>query len=127
MVRTIEDIPNTGVDDLSVDDAVLMFYKTVLAFDHLRHQIHIISNVIVEDSREPIEIQYNKAIAEIQEIESLLRAPIAFPTICGPSKVTWRRRRARRCLTNVSRGICGRCSISIGLPRSASTVGICNI
>ncbi|PYR84757.1 MAG: anthranilate synthase component I, partial [Acidobacteria bacterium] len=27
MVRTIEDIPNTGTDDLGFDDAVLMFYK----------------------------------------------------------------------------------------------------
>src|SRR3990172_6026505 len=42
MVRTIEDIPKNGVDDLGVDDAVLTFYKTVLAFDHVRHQIHII-------------------------------------------------------------------------------------
>src|SRR5262245_20724101 len=30
MVRTIEDIPNTGIDDLGSDDAVLMFYKTIL-------------------------------------------------------------------------------------------------
>ena len=45
MVRTIEDIPDTGRDDLGIDDAVLMFYKTILAFDHLRHQIHIISNL----------------------------------------------------------------------------------
>src|SRR5262249_32619528 len=36
MVRTIEEIPNTGTDDLGTDDAVLMFYKTILAFDHLR-------------------------------------------------------------------------------------------
>src|SRR5882672_12236501 len=60
MVRTIEDIPNTGKDDLGIDDAVLMFFKTVLAFDHLRHQIHIISNVIVDETKEPIEVQYNK-------------------------------------------------------------------
>src|SRR6516225_10555775 len=79
MVRTIEDIPKRAVDDLGVDDAVLMFYKTVLAFDRLRHQIHIISNLIVEDSREPIEIQYRKASEEIQHIESLLRAPLEIP------------------------------------------------
>src|SRR5207302_7822649 len=60
MVRTIEDIPNNAADDLGLDDAVLMFYKTVLAFDHLRHQIHIISNLILEDSQEPIDIQYRK-------------------------------------------------------------------
>jgi anthranilate synthase component 1 len=81
MVRTIEDIPKTAVDDLGVDDAVLMFYKTVLAFDRLRHQIHIISNVIVEDSREPIEVQYEKAVQKIAEIEALLRAPLNVPPV----------------------------------------------
>src|SRR5215831_18004867 len=69
MVRTIEDIPQSGLDDLGVDDAVLMFYKTVLAFDHLRHQIHIISNILVEDSHDPLELQYERAVAEIQRIE----------------------------------------------------------
>jgi anthranilate synthase component I len=91
MVRTIEDIPKSGVDDLGVDDAVLMFYKTVLAFDHLRHQIHIISNVIVEDSSESIESQYKKAIEEIQGIEALLRAPLEMPSVtCNDTDVTVR-------------------------------------
>ena len=81
MVRTIEDIPKTAVDDLGVDDAVLMFYKTVLAFDHLRHQIHIISNVIVEESQEPLEVQYEKAVQEIAQIEALLRAPLEVPPV----------------------------------------------
>src|SRR5438552_13603372 len=81
MVRTIEDIPNTGTDDLGVDDAVLMFYKTVLAFDHLRHQIQIISNVIADESHEPIDIQYEKAVQQIEHIEALLRAPLEIPAI----------------------------------------------
>ena len=79
MVRTIEDIPDTGRDDLGIDDAVLMFYKTVLAFDHLRHQIHIISNLLVDESSEPIETQYAKAVEEIRRIEALLRAPLEPP------------------------------------------------
>jgi anthranilate synthase component 1 len=81
MVRTIEDIPKTGVDDLGVDDAVLMFYKTVLAFDHLRHQIHIISNVIVDESHKSIDVQYQEAVDEIQRIEALLRAPLEIPQV----------------------------------------------
>src|SRR5437764_9504353 len=81
MVRTIEDIPKTGVDDLGVDDAVLMFYKTVLAFDHLRHQIHIISNVIVDESHDSIDVQYQNAIEEIHRIESLLRAPLEMTPV----------------------------------------------
>jgi anthranilate synthase component 1 len=81
MVRTIEDIPQRGVDDLGVDDAVLMFYKTILAFDHLRHQIHIISNIIVDDSHESIDVQYAKAVEEIERIEGLLRAPLEVPAV----------------------------------------------
>jgi anthranilate synthase component I len=81
MVRTIEDIPKTGIDDLGVDDAVLMFYKTVLAFDHLRHQIHIISNILVDESQESIDIQYREAVEEIQRIEALLRAPVEIPLV----------------------------------------------
>jgi anthranilate synthase component I len=81
MVRTIEEIPKSGIDDLGVDDAVLMFYKTVLAFDHLRHQIHIISNILVDGSHDPLEVQYEKAVAEIQHIETLLRAPLQVPPV----------------------------------------------
>ena len=79
MVRTIEDIPDTGTNDLGVDDAILMFYKTVLAFDHLRHQIHIISNVIADESEGTIESQYARAVEEIRKIEALLRAPLETP------------------------------------------------
>src|SRR5213593_1281454 len=86
MVRTIEDIPNTGRDELGIDDAVLMFYKTVLAFDHLRHQIHIISNVIVDETKGPIEVQYNKAVEEIGQIESILRSPLEVPPVTRNGK-----------------------------------------
>ena len=64
MVRTVEEIPSSGRDDLGIDDAVLMFYKTVLAFDHLRHQIHIISNLLVDESSDSIERQYDAALRD---------------------------------------------------------------
>jgi anthranilate synthase component 1 len=88
MVRVIEDIPETGRDDLGIDDAVLMFYKTVLAFDHLRHQIHIISNLLVDESKETLEAQYTKAEEEIRRIEALLRTPMEPPaTIAAAEEV----------------------------------------
>src|SRR5437667_12233809 len=58
-----------------------MFYKTVLAFDHLRHQIHIISNVIADDSQESLKVQYQKAVEEIAHIEALLRSPLEIPHV----------------------------------------------
>src|SRR5688572_32789514 len=88
MVRVIENIPDTGRDDLGVDDAVLMFYKTVLAFDHLRHQIHIISNLLVDESKDPIEQQYKQASEEITRIENLLRSPLeATPVTVNSEEV----------------------------------------
>src|SRR2546425_11310042 len=36
MVRLIERIPEQGRDDLGLDDAVLMFYLGLVAFDHIR-------------------------------------------------------------------------------------------
>ena len=91
MVRTVEDIPDTTTDDLGVDDAVLMFYKTILAFDHLKHQIHIISNLLVDESEAPLEQQYREAVEEIRRIELLMRTPIEVPLLAsGKDAVTVR-------------------------------------
>ncbi|HEX4997162.1 MAG TPA: anthranilate synthase component I [Terriglobia bacterium] len=79
MVRLVEDIPDTGRDDLGIDDAALMFYRTVLAFDHVKRQIHIISNLLVDESADSIERQYEQAVEEIERIEALLAAPIEIP------------------------------------------------
>src|SRR5262249_42729769 len=76
MVRTIEDIPSTGIDDCGTDDATLMFFKTILAFDHLRHQIHIISNLLADESSASLETQYELALSEISAIEATLIAPL---------------------------------------------------
>src|SRR4029077_15529684 len=39
-VRQLEKIGEHAKDDLSLPDAELMFFDRLLAFDHLRHQIH---------------------------------------------------------------------------------------
>src|SRR5208283_5058488 len=47
MVRRLENIGEHAADDLDVPDCVLMFFDRVLAFDHLRHQIHIVASADV--------------------------------------------------------------------------------
>ena len=79
MVRLIEDVPDTCIDDLGMDDAVMMFFRTVLAFDHLRNQIHIVTNLFLEDDDEPIEDLYRKAEAEILATERILIQPFQMP------------------------------------------------
>src|SRR5262245_22950068 len=42
-VRQLEKIPGSAKDDLRLPDCGFLFFDRLLAFDHLRHQIHIVS------------------------------------------------------------------------------------
>jgi len=78
-VRWVEAIPQTGEDDLKVDDAMMMFFSTILAFDHARQQILIISNAFIDESAPQLEAKYQKAVAEIEALEALLNQPVTLP------------------------------------------------
>jgi len=72
IVRHLENIGVHAKDDLDVPDCVLMFFDRVLAFDHLRHQIHIV--VSADVTREAPPAGYQRALAEISRIEKKLAA-----------------------------------------------------
>ncbi|MCU1299486.1 MAG: anthranilate synthase component [Acidobacteriaceae bacterium] len=69
-VRQFEKIGEHATDDLSLPDCVLMFFDRLLAFDHLRHQIHIVANADV--SRESPKKAYERALADIAVLEKQL-------------------------------------------------------
>jgi anthranilate synthase component 1 len=70
IVRQLENIGDETKDDLDLPDCVLMFFDRLLAFDHLRHQIHIIAtaNVSSESPRKA----YDRAVADIAQLEKKL-------------------------------------------------------
>ncbi|MGP0097874.1 MAG: anthranilate synthase component I [Terriglobales bacterium] len=70
IVRQLENIGEHAADDLDVPDCVLMFFDRVLAFDHLRHQIHIVASADV--TREAPKIAYERAVRDIARIEKKL-------------------------------------------------------
>src|SRR5205823_2455588 len=70
IVRQLENIGDSTKDDLHLPDAALMFFDRLLAFDHLRHQIHIIASADV--SRESPRKAYDRALADITAIEKKL-------------------------------------------------------
>jgi anthranilate synthase component I len=72
IVRRLENIGQQAVDDLDVPDCVLMFFDRVLAFDHLRHQIHIVASADV--SGEAPKAAYQRAVKNIARIEKKLAA-----------------------------------------------------
>jgi anthranilate synthase component I len=81
VVRQLENIGEHAKDDLSVPDAELMFFDRLLAFDHLRHQIHIMAAADV--SRESPRRAYDRALRDIAALERKLAA--------GLSPALWRK------------------------------------
>jgi anthranilate synthase component I len=72
IVRRLENIGEHASDDLDVPDCVLMFFDRVLAFDHLRHQIHIVASADV--TAESPRAAYDRAVKDIARIERKLAA-----------------------------------------------------
>jgi anthranilate synthase component I len=70
IVRQLENIGEHTEDDLHLPDCVLMFFDRLLAFDHLRHQIHIIAAADV--SSESPRKAYDRAVADIESLEKKL-------------------------------------------------------
>jgi len=71
-VRRLEKLPERTVDDLDVPDCVLMFFDRLLAFDHVRHQIHIIA--IADVGAEAPRQAYARAQRDINTLERKLVA-----------------------------------------------------
>ena len=70
IVRQLESIGEHAKDDLSLPDCVLMFFDRLLAFDHLRHQIHVIATAdVVADSPRRA---YDRAVHDIGVLEKKL-------------------------------------------------------
>jgi anthranilate synthase component 1 len=83
MVRLIERIPDTGRDDVGVDDCVMMFYLGLVAFDHVQHRVWVIRNVFT-DGPGTLQAKYDAAVREIRRTRRILEGPL-------PRKVKARR------------------------------------
>lgn len=80
-VRWFEKLPDHAQDDLGIDTGVVMFFSKLLAFDHVKHQIHIIANVFTgdEQSGDALRARYISACSEIAKLEAALAAPVELP------------------------------------------------
>ena len=75
MVRLIERLPKRLSDDIGLYDAMLMFYRGLIAFDHVQHQLWIVRNVYTEGPG-TLRAKYNAAVKEIRHTRELLEAPV---------------------------------------------------
>jgi anthranilate synthase component 1 len=82
LVRRLEPIPNHARNDLNVPDCSLMFFDRLLAFDHVRQQIHIIATADV--SKGSPKKAYARAVKDIAAIVKKLAGPA--PNLPKPTK-----------------------------------------
>ena len=91
LVRLIEPrVPPFRKDDVKLPDAVFLFFSTLLAFDHVKHQIHVISNVRCNEWKGRLRQGYNDAKRRIARVEKALAKPLQVPKnqpTAGPLEV----------------------------------------
>ncbi len=75
VVRQIERLPSTAKDELGVPDACLMFFDQVLAFDHVKKEIHLI--VTADLTRGGA---YDDAVRRLDKLERRLAQALPKPT-----------------------------------------------
>jgi anthranilate synthase component 1 len=81
IVRQLENIGAHAKDDLNLPDVELMFFDRLLAFDHLRHQIHIVAAADVR--QETPRRVYERTLRDIAALERKLAS--------GLSPILWRK------------------------------------
>jgi anthranilate synthase component I len=91
-VREVEDIPATGRDDLGMPDVVMLFPRHVVALDHARQVMTIVTNVTVDDlgagDAEQLGARYDAAVAATDVVvDRLATAAPPVPPVAPPAKV----------------------------------------
>ncbi len=87
VVRQIERLPSIAADELHVPDAHLMFFDQVLAFDHVKKEIHLIVTADLTRAPDvsPVDL-YRQTCARLDRLEALLARPLPTrsPRATGP-------------------------------------------
>jgi anthranilate synthase component 1 len=71
VVRYLENLPQTTLDDVGVPEMLLMFPRTILAFDHLKQKITLVSNGVPGDT-------YEEVVGRIERVVKQLAQPLSY-------------------------------------------------
>jgi anthranilate synthase component 1 len=78
LVRTVEPLGEPNPDPLGLPDMALMVTDLLLVFDHLRHELTILSCAFVEGDGD-VEAAYERAAATIADVRERLRGAVPVP------------------------------------------------
>src|SRR5512146_2907594 len=83
-VRQLERLPARVEPDVDTDDAIFMYFRTVVAFDHVRHRLFLIANVLTEEDPGNLRQKYDHAVRELDRLERKLARPLRLPNVRAP-------------------------------------------
>ncbi len=78
LVRTVEPLGEPNPDPLGLPDMALMITDVLLVFDHLRHELTIMSCAFADDEG-GVDAAYERAVATIGEVRERLRGAVPVP------------------------------------------------
>jgi anthranilate synthase component 1 len=80
LIRSIEKLPGKYLPSPDHPVVSLGIYDTIIAFDHIRHQIIIIANAVLNEG-EDLRKSYTDALHRIEEAKEALNRPLSLPEI----------------------------------------------
>jgi anthranilate synthase component 1 len=89
LVRTVEPLGEPNPDPLGLPDMALMITDVLLVFDHLKHELTIMSCPFAEEGE--IDAAYERAAATIADVRERLRGAVPVPeraTVTEPPRFT---------------------------------------
>jgi len=89
LVRTVEPLGEPNPDPLGLPDMALMITDVLLVFDHLKHELTIMSCAFAEQGE--IDDAYERAAATIADVRERLRGAVPVPeraTVSEPPRFT---------------------------------------
>ncbi len=85
--RYFERLPSPSGPGLGLPEAIFLFVDTLLVFDHLRHQILVVSNAhLDENGRRDPGAAYDRAVDRIEELIDRLQRPLPDPADVTPPR-----------------------------------------
>jgi anthranilate synthase component I len=79
LVRTVEPLAEPNPDPLGLPDMALIVTESLLAFDHLRHELTVLSHAFVGEDGD-VGTAYGQAASAIEEMRARLREPVPRPS-----------------------------------------------
>jgi anthranilate synthase component I len=83
-VRALEKLPPRVPPDVELDDAVFMYFSTLVAFDHVQHRLFLISNVLTEEGAGSLRAKYDRAVRQLDRLERELQRPLELSRFKRP-------------------------------------------